>query len=561
MKQKSHLTWLIGLSISIFSFFIATPAFALDAKVSCESLQAYDLSNIGGNGSKIISTKVEANHGKNLCTVEGLLSPAIHFQTTLPMTGWSERYLQVGCGGTCGSIRLDSGASEGCAPLENNEMVVSSTDMGHQGMGTEFGENDQQRADFAYRGVHITAVANKALIKALYGKSVEKSYFNGCSDGGREALMEAQRFPNDFDGIIAGAPAMLFQVQNSLHHGWLAMSNTGKDGKAILVASRLPILHNAVIAACDQLDGMKDGLLTDPRACHFDPTTIECPPTASDTSQCLTHAEAEAAAKIYQGAKDPTTGRFLTVGSVQYGSELAWAGVFVPTDANQPIFSKMIAEGAIQHLVFGNSANKVDKLTALAFTEATLDALRQRHPLFDAVNPDLSAFAAKGGKLILWHGWSDPHISPLTTIAYHEALIKQMGAEKAENFERLYLLPGVFHCGQGDGPSSVDLMSKMIDWVEASHAPFLIETSTSKTKANNFGQPTSEANKPAGAPPSVESPERSRPVYPYPLVASYKGNGDINQASSFEPRDPLLPRPSRDWAGKDFFTPYHFTDY
>lgn len=298
---------------------------------SCASLASTDLAGIGGEGSKVTAATETTSDGIPVCSVEGTLAPTIGFQVLLPAQTWTQRYLQVGCGGLCGNITLRSGASDGCQVLTDGGFVMAATDMGHQGQDASWGLDPQKRADFAYRAQHITAKAARALIAAYYGQGEKFSYFNGCSDGGREALMEAQRFPDDFDGIVSGAPAMLFQVQNTLHHGWLAAANTGADGKGILTSARLPMLHKAVLEACDAQDGLADGLIAQPALCKFDPATMTCAAGAADTSSCLATAEAEAARKIYAGPRDAATGAALTAGQPLYGSELQWQGVFVST--------------------------------------------------------------------------------------------------------------------------------------------------------------------------------------------------------------------------------------
>ena len=350
-----------------------------------------------------------------------------------------------------------------------------------------------------------------------------------------------------------------FQFQNSLHHGWLALSNTGADGKAILVAARLPILHKAVVAACDELDGLKDGLISEPRLCQFDPRTIVCVQGSSDTSDCLTPAEAGVATKFYAGPIDPKTGAHLTVGEEQYGSELAWGGVSVPQSTDQPIFSSMIAMQALSNLIFAETPPADYKLSDLKFDLATVDLLRSRHSLVDATSPDLSAFESKGGRLILWHGWADPHISPRTTIAFHEALLSQMGQDAVAAFERLYLLPGVYHCGQGEGMASVDFLTPLMNWVENGVAPDGVKTRTQTDGGNSFGLPTSQKKEhPIGAPatPATPSVLRSRPVYPYPALPKYDGKGDPNDAASFVKGDALYTVATLPWAGEDFFRPY-----
>jgi len=561
--------------LAIGTTVIAAPALAASDKVppvvganlgakaaikKCADLASIDLTDIGGAGSKITSVKEVNNEGGQFCEAEGTLAPSIGFKVRLPLASWTQRYLQVGCGGLCGRIELEVGAAEGCVPLSAGGFVISSTDMGHQGMAPDFGRDPQKRVDFAYRGVHLTALASKKLIKSFYGQAESYSYFTGCSDGGREAVMEAQRYPNDFNGIVAGAPAMLFQFQNSLHHGWLAISNTGPDGKPIVMAPRLPLLHKAVVAACDGLDGQVDGLLSDPRLCHFNPKTLQCGPESKDASACLTPQEVVAISKFYEGPRDPATGEHLTVGDVQYGSELAWAGVFVPESPDKPIFSSIIAMGALKNLIFEQDPPQNYSLADLKFEKATVELLKARHPLFDATNPDLKAFQSAGGKLILWHGWSDQHISPLTTIAYHEAVLKQMGKDEAAKFERLYLLPGVYHCGQGEGPSSIDLLTPMMNWVESGKIPDEIIARTPQNKGSNFGQPTAEKSDQKQDAPKKEqvatSPAMSRPVYPYPAVAKYTGSGDQNDAGNYVKGDALYVEPTAAWAGQDFFKPY-----
>ena len=249
--------------------------------------------------------------------------------------------------------------------LNDGGFVMAATDMGHSGFGADWGLDAGLRADFAHRAQHITALAAKALIGQFYGQAPAFSCFNGCSDGGREAVMEALRDPQDFNGIIAGAAAMLFQVQNTLHHGWLARSNTGADGKSILLSAKLPALHAAVLAACDAQDGLADGLISQPAPCSFDPATIACAEGKDDAS-CLTPAEEDVVRKIYDGPRDPS-GAALTPGQQLPGLELNWQGVFVPDTADMPPFSAMIAEPVLQNLAF-DPARPTMKPADLEFT-------------------------------------------------------------------------------------------------------------------------------------------------------------------------------------------------
>ncbi|EGZ18707.1 hypothetical protein PHYSODRAFT_255519 [Phytophthora sojae] len=540
----------------------------LEPAVNCESLLGVDLSHIAEDGSVTITSAAETTHeGILYCLVEGALPSSTNWQVMLPVRTWTQRYMQIGCGGLCAMIRMQVNAASGSQQVKGGEFVLAATDMSGSMDGKAFANNPGRRKSFAHSAQHLTALVSKTLIQAYYAQKARYSYFNGCSDGGHEGVMEAIRYPDDFDGILAGAPAMLFQFQNSLHHGWLAMSNIdgpmpellpmmrgpppgpegrGPPGRAIVTASKLPLLHAAVLRACDAQDGLVDGLLSEPRLCHFDPHELLCPAeiAASDEDrQCLTEAEVNTILKFYHGPIDPVTGRHLTVGQSQYGSELAWAGVFVPRGQNEPVMSAHIALAALRYLIFEPNPPETYSLNDLQFTEATVEKLRPRHPLLDATNPDLAAFKSAGGKLILWHGWSDEHISPRTTIAYHEALEKQMGgAENVAEFERLYLFPGVQHCGRGEGMAAFDLVTPLLEWVERGSAPHAILTST-------------ERDLPPWMPAALVV-TRSRPVFPYPSLAKYTGRGDANDAANFVEGAPLFTDKTAEWAGQSFFEPY-----
>lgn len=548
---------------------LATPAQAADLAarapvMPCNALIGTDLAAIGGAQSAVTAASETTSDGIAVCAVEARLAPAIKLRLLLPTQTWTQRYLQLGCGGLCGRITLMSGASNGCKVLAGGDFAMAATDMGHEGGRDDdasWGLDAQKRTDFAWRAQHLTAAAAKALIDAFYGQPARYAYFNGCSDGGREALMEAERFPEDFDGVIAGAPAMLFQVQNTLYHGWQAVSNTDAHGKAVLLADRLPILHDAVLAACDATDGARDGLIAEPAACQFDIDSVTCPPGSQDSTACLTPAEAEVARRFYSGPHDPMTGKALTAGQPQYGSELDWAGVYVPQTAQAGLMSAEAALPVIRNLAF-EPARPAATLEDFDFTTATLTALRARHTLFDATDSDLGGFAAAGGKLILWHGLADPHISPANTVAFHKAMVATMGAKAVAGFERLYLLPGVAHCGNGAGPDKLDLLSAMIAWVEDGTAPDAIMTTTLGSESH-FGQPDFGGDTPArdhGPTAETVKPAMSRPVYPYPFTAAWDGTGDVRAAESWRKGPPAAIVATRDWPGADLFGPYHFRD-
>ncbi|WP_122694034.1 tannase/feruloyl esterase family alpha/beta hydrolase [Pseudomonas viridiflava] len=556
-------------ALLVISFFPLTPALAgtpssnvadnlaqlpvVTPVTACAALTQTDLSDIGGSGRRVVSASESSRDGVAVCAVEGLLAPQIGFKLELPTTTWAQRYLQVGCGGFCGHSDSRPGVADSCKPLKTGAFAVASTDMGHKTIDTTFGDDPQKRADFAHRGVHLTALASKKLIQTFYGRKAEYAYFTGCSDGGREALIEAQRYPEDFNGIIAGAAALNFQVQKVLFHGWVARANTGPDGKPIILASHLPILHKAVLAQCDVLDGQIDGLISDPRLCRFDPSVVQCKVSA-DNAKCLTAPEVEAARRIYDGPKDPASGERLIVGGPQPGSELAWAGLFVPVSADQPIVSQQIAEQSIRSLVFETNPPEDFKLANLRFDKSTFERLRPLHALYDATNPDLAPFASRGGKLILWHGWADPQVSPLNTLAYHEAVEAHMGKARTESFTRLYMLPGVYHCGRGEGPSEVDLLTPIMAWVEKGQAPGAIV-------ARQY-QPKPVDKVVAASLPAFMTREdisnrgRTRKVFPYPYMAEYDHKGYSKRANSYQRSEPLTAEKTPKWVGSGFFQPY-----
>ena len=271
--------------------------------VECASLASADISRFVGAPTHITAASVVDGKPAPYCKVLGYVEPAIKFEVHLPVSNWTQRLVQVGCGGLCGGIRMRVDHDEGCTVVQNGQLAVSTTDMGHSdgNNGAGFGEDYQLRIDYAYRGMHLTTVASKALIAKYYGQTPKFSYFMGCSDDGREALMEAQRFADDFNGITAGDPAMNDVVQNTFFHGWNVVINTDARGKPILVAGRLPLLHKAIVEQCDALDGLKDGLISDPLDCHPNPAAVECKP-GQDSSSCLTPAEVHVAEEIYRGA-------------------------------------------------------------------------------------------------------------------------------------------------------------------------------------------------------------------------------------------------------------------
>lgn len=446
--------------------------------VPCAALRGFD-PKIAEAPTQISEARETQVEGKPMCVVKGYVSPQIQFEVRLPTQGWTQRYLQTGCAGLCGTLSVRA-PQRACPMLQRGELATASTDMGHQGQGGTWGASDPQlRVDFAYRGVHATALVAKALIAQFYGQPPRWSYFSGCSEGGREGMMEAQRYPDDFDGIAAGAPAFNFLVQNSLYHAWNARAVAPDSTGPVLLPRDLVVLHAAALAACDSVDGLTDGLVATPTGCHFDPSTVEC--RGAPQTDCLTPAAVAAATAIYSGARS-ATGQRLVIGGPQPGSELSWAGVFVPQNPQAPSFSAIIASDVLRSLAYWHPLPSTWTPAQLRFEPSTLAGLMPMHGLYDATNPNLTAFARRHGKLLMWHGWSDPHISPLNSIAYAQAVTDRLGAASRDVL-RLFLIPGMYHCGGGDGLASIDPLTPLMAWVEGGTAPDSLIASRSDADA------------------------------------------------------------------------------
>jgi hypothetical protein len=501
---------------------------AITPKIDCADVRNVDLRHATDAPVTIASATVVRN-GAPYCEVRGTIAPADTIVVRLPTSGWTQRYVQTGCGGLCGSSNIDYGQSAGCPVIADGTVASATTDMGHQGQpdGSWAVGNPQAQIDFAYRGVHVTAQATKALIKAFYGRAPAYSYFTGCSDGGREALMEAQRYPNDFDGIAAGAPANDMAVQNTFHHAWNVLANKDANGNFILLAGKLPLIHAAVLAACDKLDGLADGLIDDPRRCHFDPASLTCK-TGQDPATCLSAAEATVVRRLHDGATDAQGRRLEPAIAHEWGSELEWT-LFIPTAQGQTVASENFALSYLRYLARPNDAQPGYQLSDLKFTvDSFWKTVLPSSTYMAAMDPDLRAFRRSGGKLVLWHGWNDQHISPQSTLLYYDSLRQTMGAAAVDRFAKLYMLPGVAHCGGGEGPNTFDVLTPVMAWVESGRQPNRIVAA---------------------------SATRTRPVFPYPTVARYDGSGSIDDAANFVAYTTRKPvRNDAGWAGQRLYS-------
>ena len=429
-------------------------------------------------------------HCRVAATLKPSLDSQIEMEAWLPVENWNGKFQAVGNGGWAGVISYPAMASalqEGYA--------TASTDTGHKGGNAVFAIGPPEKVvDFAYRAVHETTVKAKALIGAFYDRAPRLSYWNGCSTGGRQGLMEAQKYPDDFDAILAGAPA---NYQTHLHVWDLSVAiPTLRDPASAVPATKLAVLNKAVLDACDTRDGVKDGLLNDPRACHFDVATLLCKGADADT--CLTAPQLESVKRMYAPART-RNGDTIFPGK-DPGSETGWN---VVSGGPQP---PGVSVGSFQ--VAYNDVNWDWKTFDL---ERDLKLVDDKvGSIVNAINPDLSAFKARGGKLLMYHGWNDTAISAGNSINYYSSVLAKMG-QKQDNFVRLFMAPGMQHCGGGPGPSQINYMGALERWRESSVAPD--QLIASRVTNNRV--------------------DMTRPLCPYPLVAQYKGVGSTNDAANF----------------------------
>ena len=503
-------------------------ASAITPSTSCSALASLDLLTIKGAQTSITSASAVAASANPTgswaaCEVQGIIAPETHFTIYLPTTTYAGEYLQEGCGGGCGSI--DTGyptAATGCTQATDGNFAVAADDEGHEGGGFSVMafQDPELKAVFGYESEHQLALVSKAIIKGFYGSAPAQSYFDGCSDGGREALTEAQRYPTDFNGIIAGSPASIQSELNAFEEAWNAQANTGANGAPILTSADLAPLHTAVLQACGGSNAVSLGYLADPLACTWNPASIECASGQTSTSSdfCLTAAQVETVDKLYAGPTD-AQGERLYPGYEVRGSELNWAGWIVPNgNAESGAIDANIATTAWQDWItptgtFDGTANYMD----VQFTKANFEKVtKENDGELDATDPDLSAFEKAGGKLILWAGYADPAINPVGTISYYQAVTKAMGGLAAtEQFAKLYLLPGVAHCGGGQGPNNFDALTAITAWVTKGTAP----TSLLATSTNSSGTVTA-----------------SLPIYSYPDIAVDTTGGSATSAASYTPQ-------------------------
>jgi feruloyl esterase len=452
------------------------------------------------------------------CRLVAITKPAVRFEVWLPMSTWNGKFQGVGNGGTAGIISygaLATGIRRGYA--------TASTDTGHVSKDSAdsswaLGRPDLV-ADFGYRGLHVMTENGKKLVAKLYETAPKYSYYVGCSKGGQQGLMEAQRFPADYDGLVAGAPAQNATRSYLAGHLWPALA-TEQDPESYLPAAKVPLLARAVTAACDAIDGITDGVLDDPRTCRFDPASIVCK-AGQDPATCLTPQQAVAVKKIYTGATNSKGERIYSpfMPGAESGAG-AWER-YVTGDGPHDGRHFRLADGFLKYVVFQDP--NYDYRTFNYDTDLPM-ALKKIAPMLDAMDPDLRPLQQRGGKLIVYHGWNDPSIPALNSVEYYESVIstlskganRQTALAATQAFYRLFLVPGMQHCSGGPGTDTFDMLAALENWVEDGRAPASIPA-THRTAGRV---------------------DRSRPLCPYPQVALYSGSGSTDDAVNFSCRMP-----------------------
>jgi feruloyl esterase len=478
---------------------------------TCESLSGVKLPNTTIESAAVIGpfSATDPMFGQfsvktGFCRVSGAIAPAIKFQVWLPeQKDWNGKLQGVGNGGVAGSIAQGS-----LATAVGRGYAAVSSNLGHDGGPIDFDfaiGHPELVSDWGHRATHEMTVTAKAIVAAYYGREPDRSYFTGCSGGGRQGLMEAQRYPADYDGIVAGDPTADFTRLTLAGRLWESIA-TLKDPSHYIPAAKIPAIAAATVAACDALDGVKDGVIDDPRQCKFDAATIQC--KSGDADTCLTEGQVTALKAIYAGATYRITGHQIFPGYMPGGElgPMGWATYVsgsAPKKASQFLYGGAFATGMVME------KPSYDPLT-FDYDRDMQEAMDKLSKSIDAVDPNLSGFEARGGRLIQYHGWSDPGVSPLSSVNYYESVAKRLRGDPS-NFYRLFMVPGMQHCIGGPGPDHFDALAALEQWVEHNKAPDSI-VATHLTDGK---------------------PDRTRPLCPYPQVAKWDGKGSTDDAVNF----------------------------
>jgi feruloyl esterase len=473
-------------------------AWALSA-AECSALASLNVSSTTITSAAIVPA---AGGVPEYCRVAGHVDTEINFELHLPTTTWNGKLLHTGGGGFVGYMPTDD------ASVARGYAVVG-TDTGHVSNpaaldGSWALDRPDRQVNFGHRAIHVVTVAAKSIVNAAYRQQPRYSYFQGCSNGGRQAAMEAQRYPADFDGIISGAPALDW---TGLMTGF-NWDEQSLQGAAAIPPSQLPLIANEAARQCDANDGLVDGLLDNPLRCRFDPSVLLCKP-GKEGPNCLNHAQLQAVKNIYAGPSN-TYGEQLHPG-FPWGAEDGGDGwelwISGPASGSNGSLQFIFQDQYLRYFIFGPSYNSL----TFNFDRGPRILEEMTASFLNATNPDLSAFNARGGKLIMWHGWSDHALTTVRTVQYYDEVVHRMGNKnRIADFFRLFLAPGMHHCGGGPGLNAFDALTPLEKWVEQGVAPDSIIASH--------------------AGPGIA---RTRPLCSYPAIAVYDGKGDPNSAASF----------------------------
>ena len=538
--MRLHLSPTNGLAAIVGLVGLATVPFAFQASGAqeapaggCERLTALSFE---GNTRVATSTLVSGGtlnvaSGQTLadlppfCRVVGVSKPTsdsnINFEVWLPVT-WNGKFVSSGEGGFAGTLNYTrAGLDGGVDEWIRRGYATASTDTGHRSTEPDWAIGHPERVvDYAHRSKHLVTVAAKGLITAFYGKPASRAYFNSCSNGGRQALMEVQRYPDDYDGVVAGAP---WNYQSRSNAGFVWDAQTLSAPGAAIPASKLPAIHAAAIAACDASDGLADSLIENPAACMFDPSTLLCKSAENDA--CLTKKQVESLKRLYSGPKNPRTGAALFPGWAR-GSELGWARSVVATDVTN---AARLGRTYFASLVFENSSwdyRTFDFDSHMALAESKIGAIA------DAASPDLSAARRRGVKIIQYHGWNDQTLQPAYSPEYYERVTAASGgAAKTQEYYRLFMVPGMAHCYSGPGANSFGGVGQQLP--PARDALHDVQLALEQWVEKGIAPDRLIATKYLDDQPKTTKITFTRTLCPYPSVARYTGKGDPNKAESF----------------------------
>lgn len=519
----------VGLVVTALSIWQSAYAETSPPAMTCRELGRADFSATQDAPTQIVEAREvsAAADGPAHCLVQGYVAPQVGIALTLPTSVWNGKLLEIGQGSLGGQL-----PAERCNDSLRRGYACVTSDTGHRGSGAIWALNNlQAEVDYAFRAPYVAALAAKAIARRYYGKDPVRSYFMGCSGGGRQAMMMAQRFPWTFDGIVAVDPSINL-AKSFIKLAW-DLQASGQFGTPRFSTADVDVLRRGVLQQCDALDGLKDGIIGNPLRCKFEPAQLSC--KAGQVAGCLSAIQVDAAKAIYGG---PVTSRGEPIHfPFMPGAEQVGSSPF--PDAKSHVYRREQAIGFIND-VFRYVMFSPDPGASWTAERLDFDTDFKRTGVLDVLtaadHPDLRKFKAAGAKLIVSQGWNDSGSAlPLLSIDYYRNVEKLMGGrEQTQDFYRLFMMPGRAHCGGGDGANAVDYLTYLEAWVEQNSAPDVM------IAARVDAEYSAIANYMAWMtlPKDPSSLQLTRPIYPYPLEARYKGKGDPNSYLSFEPVEP-----------------------